>query len=212
MKKIYLSTLIALFCISAGVGAQVTDRADQPILEKIARENTAFSTIESLFIQTQYIAMMEDSMISGGKFYYSKPNRLLMKYDTPKGDMMLINGDRFVMVNAGKRRETSAKSNTKMQKMKNILSACLEGRVMQIGSGSISCEEKGHQYIITVTFDKSANKSGFSKVVVHYDKKDSSLSSLRTIEPDGSYTNYELKDKKINTEIDKTIFQTARKK
>lgn len=211
MKKINLLTAL-FFVVIAFTNAQSIKKEDYPILEKIAIENMKYKSIESLFEQMQHLAMIEGDMISEGKLYYNKPEQLLMEYTNPKGDAMLINGDKFAMKTSGKYRETSAKSNVKMQGMKNILSACLEGNMMQLGADKISCKETAQEYLVTVEFSaKSNNKSNFSKVIVAYSKKDYSLNNLKTVEADGSYTLYELKNKNLNAKIASTVFQVSKK-
>ncbi len=208
MKRIHLLVL-TLICTLA-VNAQIVSQTDFPVVQKIASGNSEYKTIVSKFKQTQHLAMMGEDMTSEGDFYYQKPEELTMRYTDPAGDLMMISGDRFVMVAAGKKRETSGKTNQKMQGMKAILSACLQGNVLQMGAEKVTLEETGKHYVLTAIIDKKSNKSNFDKVVASYDKKDLSLSVLQTIERDGSYTIYELSNKKFNTPIAPDTFTATK--
>lgn len=201
----FLFTLIAL-CIAIFANAQTISETDQAILEKIKEKNAAYTTIEADFAQVKHMPFLEEDMLSGGKLYYSKPEKLSMWYTDPAGDLMLINGDNFVMIASGKRNETTSK-NAKMRAMKMILSACMEGDVLKAGTTSVSCEETPKYYIVTAELAGGKNnKSNISKVVVHYDKKDGSVAILRTEEPDGTFNNYELINKKINQPVEEEKF------
>lgn len=208
MKRIHL-LLLTLVC-SLAVNAQIVSQTDFPVVQKIVSGNSGYNTIVSKFKQTQHLAMMGEDMTSEGDFYYQKPEQLTMRYTDPAGDLMMINGDRFVMVAAGKKRETSGKSNQKMQGMKAILSACLQGNILQMGAEKVTLEETGKHYVFTAIIDKKSNKSNFEKVVASYDKQDFSLSVLQTIERDGSYTIYELSNKKFNTPITPDTFTATK--
>lgn len=208
MKKIGILTCLMISCLL--VNAQVVREKDSPVIEKIMQGNRTYTTIVSDFKQTQHLPIIEEDITTGGTFYYKKPEQLAMHYNDPAGDMMLLDGDKFIMVAAGKKREISAKSNPKMQGMKAILSACLQGNALQIGAEKITCEETANQYVVTAELSQGANESNFFKVVAGYDKKDLSLSVLKTIESDGSYTMYELSKKEFNKSIDDTHFKYSK--
>ncbi|MDL2221409.1 outer membrane lipoprotein carrier protein LolA [Parabacteroides sp. OttesenSCG-928-N08] len=208
MKK---SSLIIAFCLCiVALNAQTMSEKDFPIVQKIMTENLKYQTIVSQFKQVKHIPMFGDDVVSSGDFYYRKPEELALKFTDPAGDLMLLNGDKFVMVASGKRRETTATSNQLMGGMKLILSACLQGNAVQMGAKKIVVEETATQYILTADLDQATNKSGFKQVVASYDKADYSLSVLKTIEKDGSFTTYELKGKKINQPIDDSLFNTKK--
>lgn len=208
MKKINL--FLALTLCTICVSAQVVSKADFPTVEKVMAANVKYNTIVSKFKQTKHIPIMDEDMLSGGNFYYTKPEKLTMRYTDPAGDLMMINDDWFTMVSAGKKRETSGKTNQKMQGMKAILSACLQGNILQMGAEKVTLEETSKHYVFTAIIDRKANKSNFEKVVASYDKNDLSLTLLQTIERDGSYTIYELTDKKFNTAVDANVFTATK--
>lgn len=209
MKKLTFFTW-AFFACATMMNAQTISDADNAILDKIKNGNRNHTSITSNFDQTKHMPIFDEDMLSGGKFYYSKPDKLAMWYDEPAGDLMLINDDKFVMIAAGRRNETTSK-NAKMRGMKEILSACLEGDIRKVETTTIICEETPKEYIVTAELaGGKGNKSNISKVVVNYDKKDNSLSVLRTDEPDGTYTIYALKDKKLNQPIEETVFQSTK--
>jgi outer membrane lipoprotein-sorting protein len=182
------------------------------IVEKIKQTNTGYTSITSDFTQTKHLSFMNEDVVSSGKFFYSKPDRLVMKYATPAGDLMLINDDQLVMVTAGKRSRTSAKINSKVRTLKNILSSCLQGDVSQIDGASISTAETIDSYIVTAVLSIRKERNGtINKVILNYDKSDLTLSTLQMNEVDGSYTLYKLTDKKLNEVVDEAVFKTPKR-
>jgi outer membrane lipoprotein-sorting protein len=154
---------------------------------------------------------MNEVVTSSGKFFYNKPDRLLMKYEQPDGDLMLINKDQLVMIAAGKQSKASTKTSSKARTMKNILSSCLQGDVSLIDGVTLSSEETADNYIITAKLKKKA-KSAINKVVLQYDKLNLTLSTLRMEEADGSYTLYTLIDKTLNQPVGDEVFKSPSKK
>ena len=197
MKRLLFITIAVLCSINSFAQSNINDN-DKVILEKIKQENLKYNSITCSFKQTKHISILGEDILSDGLFYYEKPDKLSMQYTNPQGDLMSIEGDKFVMVSSGKRSETTSKSNAKMRGMKEILSACLQGDILQIDAAGITCSEDSKYYIITAEINKKTNKSNISKATAYYEKSNMAVSVLRTEEQDGSYIVYELVDKKYN--------------
>ncbi|MDR1406055.1 MAG: outer membrane lipoprotein carrier protein LolA [Prevotellaceae bacterium] len=203
MKQIFTLLFVTIACMA--MHAQVSSDADRRIVQAIKQSNSAYHTITSSFQQTRHLSMLGENTTSGGRFYYRKPEQLAMKYTQPEGDLLLINGNQFVMVAAGKEKKLSSKS-AKMEGMKIILSACLQGDAEQMGAEKIACSENTNYYMVIADINGKLNRSGISRVIASYAKTDGTLATLQTIEADGSYTLYELTDKKFNQPIEEEIF------
>jgi outer membrane lipoprotein carrier protein len=196
-----------LLCTCIPVMAQ-----NNAIVEKIKQANTGYTSITSDFTQTKHLSFMNEDVFSKGKFFYSKPDRLVMKYEEPEGDLMLINDDQLVMIAAGKRSKASAKINSRVRALKNILSSCLQGDVSKLEGATVSTAETLDSYIITVGLSIRREKSGtINKVVLNYDKSDLTLSTLQMNEVDGSFTLYKLTDKKLNVAVSDEVFKAPRR-
>lgn len=203
MKKISIILSVLLCCVWFA-GAQVVGSKDMPVVEKILAGNKGYTSMTADFKQTQHLPFVDDVIASEGKCYYKKPEQMAMVFTDPEGDMMLVDGNRFVLVSAGSRQEVSAASNPRMQGMKQVLNSCMAGDVQNMGAKKITCEETPALYLVKAEL---AEGNIFEKVEVGYDKKDLSLTLLKTIESDGSYTQYELGRKAFNKAIDAQVFK-----
>lgn len=204
MKKI--SLLLLLVCVNLMVCARTMNEADAQIVEKIKQGNLSCQTITCDFKQIQHLSIMDEEMVSKGKLYYRKPEKLAMHYTDPEGEMMAIDGNKFVMVMMGSRKEVDGKTNPKMQGMKTILSACMKGDISEMGALKVTCKETAKYYVVTAVIDQQTNQSGISEVVVSYDKTNFSVASIKTIEEE-DYTIYELTNKKLNQPVADRVFQ-----
>lgn len=209
MKRIIFSLLVFIGCIN--LSAQIVSDADNALLDKIKQGNASMTSIASKFTQKKYMPIFDEEILSAGDFYYARPDKLAMWYTNPEGDLMLMSDDKFVMIAAGRRNETTSK-NAKMRSMKMILAACIEGDVRRIETTTIVCEETATGYVVTADLvNGKNNKSNIAGVVLKYDKKDYSISSIQTNEPDGTYTVYELNNKKLNQQIADVYFDSSKK-
>ncbi|MDL2208740.1 outer membrane lipoprotein carrier protein LolA [Parabacteroides sp. OttesenSCG-928-O15] len=200
MKRILIS-LTLLFATAAAFAQSGT-----AILDKIKEANKSLTSITSDFKQTMHLTFMDEDVLSNGKFYYRKPDRMLLKYSQPEGEMMLIKGDEISMVMMDQHTKVSAKSDPAIELIHTIFSSCLEGDARKIKDATVDAVEKGDFYEVTITIqgDRARNMKA---VQVRYDKKEMALSLLRTEDPDGGYTVYELTGKKLNQPIAEEVFQ-----
>jgi outer membrane lipoprotein carrier protein len=206
MKKI----LICIFLCSY-IAVNAEDGSADSIVENIKQANLKYSSITSDFVQVKHLSFMNEDVSSNGKFFYNKPDRILMQYEEPAGDIMLINKDHFVMIAAGKYSKASTKTSSKARTMRNILSACLRGDVSLIDGVTLLSEETAGSYIITAQL-KRKTRNNVKRVVLTYDKSDLTLSVLRMEEADGSYTVYTLINKVLNQAIDDKVFKAPSKR
>lgn len=211
MKKITIF-ILALSC-SAALSAQMVSDPCRIVLEKIQKENIAYQSMESSFAQVSYMEILDEEVASGGTFYYVKPEQILLKYTDKEsaGNLMLIDGERFVMVGGGQYNETSAKTNARMRDTKKLLAACLSGNVMATEAVKIECREEGGFYVVDAEIDPKSDQSGIAAVTAHYDKKDFTISTLKYTEADGSYTIYRFKSKELNKRVDSEVFKVSKR-
>ncbi|MDR2359005.1 MAG: outer membrane lipoprotein carrier protein LolA [Prevotellaceae bacterium] len=189
MKRLFTLLSMTIACLAAS--AQVSSDADRQTLQKIKEANKAYTSITGAFKQTRHLSMLGENTVSTGMLYYNKPEHLTMKYTLPEGDLLEINGNKFTLVTAGKEKKVSPK-NTRMEGMRTILSACLQGDMELMDAEKITCARQGKDDVIIADVNEKLNKSGISRVIVRYAGTGHSLLSIQTIEPDGSYTLYEL--------------------
>jgi outer membrane lipoprotein-sorting protein len=204
MKKLFI--ILSALTVCVAVQAQEAGDAGCGEMQKINQANHAYTSITASFKQTRHLSMVGENSISGGSFYYLKPDKLAMKYTQPAGDVLLINGNQFTLVAAGKEKKISSK-NAKMEGMKTILSACLQGDIAQMGATKITCSENAGYYVIIADINEKLNKSAIRRVIASYEKTGGAIASIQTIEADGSYTLYELTDKKFNQPLEEEIFK-----
>lgn len=175
------------------------------LLDKIMSENKRIKSIECPFTHTKYLPFMSENIISKGMFYYDINGKVCMDYIEPAGELLLINGDLFKMVANGKERKMNAQSKSKAGELSNLLFACFQGNLSGLNDCKITYEETADLYIMTVVMLKKS-KMLPEILVLEYNKKDYSIERMKMEEDDGSFSLYELKGKKINTDITKDKF------
>lgn len=207
IRKIATLLLVAL----AGIIAQAQPRTIDPTVEfnaKLAAQSKVVKTIKCNFSQTKHAAALTKDARLSGVFYYNNDGRMCLLYSEPRGNQIVINGDRFAIETAGKRNVVSASSNPMLRQLSLMLRACMTGDVAMFNSGwQARYSEQGAEYIVELLPQDKRAKKYVSKVVLNFNKKDMSLNKMMMVEASGDYSNYEFTDKVFNVAIEESVFK-----
>lgn len=78
--------------------------AEQSAIEKaFQKKQEETSTLQSGFRQTVHMAGVRDPVVSSGKFYYLAPQSILIRFDKPKGEYMMMKGSDLFIKKTGKK-------------------------------------------------------------------------------------------------------------
>ncbi len=96
MMWIQISNLVVVMALLGGVGEPAQDDAER-ILERAAKAYQAATTLRSEFVQKIEIRALEREKEGRGVVYQKKPRYFLMKFEEPKGDIVVADGSYFWM-------------------------------------------------------------------------------------------------------------------
>ena len=85
----------ALLLLAVPAGAVADQPADlDAVLAGLSRAAAGIRTLSSDFVQEKYLAIFKDALVSKGRFYYQKPDRLRWELQSPLVSGFALNGDR----------------------------------------------------------------------------------------------------------------------
>ena len=206
----YLKILLPLLlCATLPVQAQHMQKLTQPeaFETRLSQEAKQITSIESDFTQTKYLDVFDEKITSKGKFYYQKSHKICMEYAQPMNYQIVIHGDKLKIVSDGKKSIMDLRSNKMMNRMQDMLTACMVGDLSQMASGyALEYFEDARYYLVEIKPVSKAVQAYIHRIQIYLDKKDMSVHKLRLSETETNYTEYEFSDKKFNTLKDETKF------
>lgn len=193
------------YCIyGQGMERQVQGRDFE---DRLARESQAIHSIESEFTQVKYLDILDEKVISKGKFYYQKSDKICMDYSKPVNYLIVINGSRLKIVADGKKTVMNLSANKMMNQMQDMITACMAGNLTKMSSDyKLEYFENASCYLVKITPVSKAIQAYISGIEIHLDKKDMSVCKLRLSETPANYTEYEFYNKRFNALKDETKF------
>jgi Outer membrane lipoprotein-sorting protein len=198
--------MLASFSFAQNYGSKMEDTKNFNDRLKQASERT--ESIICDFDQVKYMSVLASGSKSKGHFYYKKAQNICLEYTNPSGNMIVMNSSKFKMVNGGKTTVLGLKSNPMMRQLSAMLSACMTGNLSLFGKDAkTEYYESNSHYTVILNPTNSRVKSHLKQVILQFDKRDMTLSTMKMVENETDYTLYEFKDKRINTGVEDSKFK-----
>ncbi len=197
-----MTTLFLCLCC---ITAQSIDEAK--VKQQINSVASKMKTMQCDFVQTKYIKMLNDKMVSKGKMYYQQSDKLRWEYSSPYAYAFVLNGSK-VLISRGKRNDVVNVNQSKFFKeiarimMNSVVGKCLtdtkDFKTNITGTQS--------EYIATLYPKQKQMQQMFQKIILHFNRQKSIVSKVELIEKKGDRTIIELLNVKTNAPIDAKVF------
>jgi outer membrane lipoprotein-sorting protein len=208
VKRIQLTALALLVVLAAS--AQYTGYKaieDLPGFKKqFAAEAKKIQSIKSNFAQEKNLSLLDEKIISEGKFYFKRDNKVRIAYEKPFQYLMIINGDQMLVKDSQKENKVNVNSNKLFQQVNKIIVDCLQGTMLDNKDFSVRVYQNDKTWLLEMTPVGKALKDFFQVIVIHADKKDYSVSSIDMREPSGDNTLIRFTQKELNAAVHDEIF------
>lgn len=205
MRKVLL--LLCALCMSwpSAFAQQKVDASK--VKQQINAVASSMRSMQCDFVQTKYIKMLNEKMVSRGKMYYQQTNKLRWEYTSPYSYTFVLNGAK-VLISKGKRNDVINVNQSKMFKeiarimMNSVVGKCLtdakDFKTSIVGSAT--------EYVATLYPQQKQMQQMFQKIVLHFNKAKSTVSMVELVEKKGDKTLIELKNVKTNAPINAKVF------
>ena len=203
-----LITLLIFTIAALAAAAQAGGIADMKKFEsRLKATSEQLTSIESDFVQVKHLDMFDEDVISKGKFYYVKDNKISLDYSQPMSYLIVINGGKLKIVADGKKSIMQLSTNKMMNQMQDMITACMVGDLSRMNdSYSLEYQENDNQYIISITPRSRQVKDYVSAIEIRLSKADMSVDQLRMYENEADYTDYKFSNKRFNQLKDQSRF------
>lgn len=208
MKKtavLILSFLAAVFSVNA---AEISEQS-KAILQKIEKANESLTTITSQITETRTLQNGKQ-FVSHGIFYFSRPNRLAIRYAEPEGDYLVINAVEVSQKKKhGRSFSVSLKRNESVRALSSTLLLGISGKLISLAEENnaavTTTESNGIINVVFKTHGKNAKD--FKQIDLSYDKSTMQIKSLTLTDKNNVVTTYIMKQAEYGVEIDPTVFE-----
>ncbi len=205
MKRLFVLG-ISLCLGLLGVSAQQKVNEAQ-VKQQIGAVASSLKSMQCDFVQTKYLKMLNDKMVSKGKMYYQHTNRLRWEYTSPYSYTFVLNGSQ-VLISKGKRNDVINVNQNKVFKeiarimMNSVVGKCLTDEK----DFKVSITGSNAEYVATLLPQQKQMKQMFQKIILHFDRSKSTVSKVELVETKGDRTVIELKNVQTNVNVNAKVF------
>ena len=163
-------------------------------------------TIKSDFVQEKELSLLSEKIVSRGKFWFKKDNKVRMEYEQPYQYLMIINQNNIYVKDGQKENKISAKSNKLFNQINKIMVDCIQGTVLNNPEYKINVFENNQSFLIELSPSPKALKEFFKNINIFVSKKDYSVNKLELYEQSGDKTVINYLNKELNTNLPDALF------
>ena len=176
-------------------------------LQQIKLHSQKIKTIEADFTQTKTISFIDEQLVSSGKFWFSRPDRMRWEYQNPFFYSIIINGDNIKVIDDKKVSRFNAASNAMFGQIKLIIMNMVNGKMFDDSDYHATITE-GSDYII-VNFEtvNEGMKEYIASIELFFNAQNYEMVKIKMNEASGDVTLIEFENQKINNSIQDDIFK-----
>lgn len=199
-----------LFCILGSTEAQypgykpVADPAHFSELFTATAKST--QTIKSDFIQEKELSLLSEKIVSKGKFWFKKDNKVRMEYQQPFQYLMIINQNNVYIKDNQKENKISTKSNKLFQQINQIMVDCIQGTVLNNPNYKVNSFENSQGFLVELSPSAKSLRDFFKNINIFVSKKDYSVTRLELNEQSGDKTVISYLNKEVNITLPDALF------
>lgn len=205
MKRLLLLLLTVVLTTMGAMAQRVNEAA---VCQQINNAAAHLRSMQCDFVQTKYMRMLNDKMVSRGKMYYAQPNKLRWEYTSPYTYTFVLNGAQ-VMMSKGKKSQVINVNQSKVFKeitrimMNSVVGKCLSDK----NDFKTSIAATSTDWVATLIPLKKNMKQMFSTIKIHFNKKTSMVTVVELTEKSGDRTVIQLTNVRQNQTINANLFQ-----
>jgi len=181
--------------------------ADLPAFKKqFTAQSLTVSTITSNFTQEKILSELTEKIISKGKFWFKRSDKVRIEYREPFFYLMVLNGGKMLVRDDQKENKINTSSNKLFQQVNRIVLDCVQGTILDSKDFSVLVFENDNSFLMEMTPSSRVLREFFQTIVLTVDKKDHSVRSIKMNEPMGDTTTIIFTDKKLNEPVPDAVF------
>lgn len=164
------------------------------------------NSIKSDFTQEKILSMLSEKIVSKGKFWFKKENRVRMEYTQPYQYLMILNKDKVYVKDGQKENKVSTRSNKVFQQINKIMVDCMQGTMLNNPDFKTRIFENKGQFLVELVPVTKGLKDLFRAITVTIENRDFSVAVIEMQELSGDNTIIRFINKDLNADIQDKLF------
>ena len=206
MKHFVVMVLLLLGSVSMAQ-TKMTSAEIATFKKEVLNQAEKTTSITADFEETKHVNVLKNASTSSGIFRL-KGEKLLWQYNSPKKNAMLFNKQQLKIKNdKGKITTIDLNKNKRFKQLQQLMVGSYTGNLFDEESFTITYFKNG---TLKTAVLKPKNKDmgkHIKEVTLTFKNNESTVSEIKIVESSNDYSVITLKNKKLNTAINESVFQ-----
>jgi len=169
---------------------------------ELSRVTKNTNSLESSFIQEKNLDVISEKIISRGKFYFKKDDKLRWEYTEPFPYLIIMNGDKVLIKDEKKENRFDASSNKIFTEINSIMLGSIRGTILNEDKKfKIDFRENDQYHLVKMSPLSQQVITYITEIRIYFNKVSHHVSRLEMVEASGDYTKIEFTGMKINNNV-----------
>ena len=177
------------------------------ILQQIKSQAQKINSIEAGFEQTKNISFIDEQLISGGKFWFSRPDKMRWEYQTPFFYSIIIDGDNITVIDDKKESRFDAASNAMFGQIKQVIMNMVNGKMFDDPDYHATLKEENNYFVVNFETVNQAMKAYILSIDLYFTKSGYLMEKIKMNEASGDDTVIEFNNQNINQPLPGHVFE-----
>lgn len=177
------------------------------IIKQINEASAQMHSLECDFVQTKFLNILDDKMVSKGKMYYQQADKLRWEYVSPYAYTFILNENQVLLKNDNRSDIIDVNQNKIFKEIARIMMNSIVGNCLSDEKAfKTSVEVAGKDWVATLIPLKRDMKQMWNRLVLHIDSDLKVVYKVEMHEPSGDYTIIDLINIATNNNISPKVF------
>ncbi|MBD1424336.1 outer membrane lipoprotein carrier protein LolA [Sphingobacterium arenae] len=204
IKLLYLLVFLMPLCGQAQTREMTAN--ERASFQQSLQQLLEVKTVSADFVQFKHLSFMKKPVESSGKLYVKHPDKLSWAYTAPFQYKMVFKDNKIYIDDQGKKQTIHIGNSKNFEKISTLVSSSLRGGIYDEKEFSVSYLKQGNADMVRLTPKLAGAKKYIKEIVLLFSPKDKHVEEVRLVEPSNDYTRFVIKNRKVNTTIDESIF------
>jgi outer membrane lipoprotein-sorting protein len=173
---------------------------------KVVENAKLTESLSSDFTQEKHLTMMEEVLVSKGRFLFKKENKVRWEYDSPINYTILINNNHFIIDNDGKVSSFDTESNKLFKEINNMILMAIRGNFVNDSAFEARYYSNDNYNLAVLNPQDKILKNILDQIEIYFDKKGMDVDKVKFVEPEDDFTLITFTDRKKNIKIEDDQF------
>ena len=173
---------------------------------KIEQASEKVSSIKSGFVQQKHLSILEETLVSKGRFLFKKENKVKWQYYEPFSYTIIVANGKFIIDNEGHTNVFDVNSNEMFRQINKMIVTAISGDFVGSNDFDLTLKKNKNFYLAMLKPVEDYVSQMLESINIYFDKEDLAVVKIKFVEPGGDYTLIVFENRQENIEIPDDAF------